>query len=821
MHISQRMTTPLAFMGLVLALVPCATASSKLAVSPENPHQLKNSGVQFSALSNGKAVKGPVQWSSSNPSVATIDGEGTATLLSPGTTTITARLGEGEQRISTLLTVTTAANPVFTVQPADTNVSAVINPGGGLQVKLLDNLGEPLAGEQITLVIGTNPPALATPSYGRGTLSGTLIQVTNSAGVATFSDLTIDWLGDGYTLVASAIPTSGPVSGTSAAFNELRVGDACLGPDQPACSSGCADTDLDGLNDAWEIAGGVDLNGDGKIDAQHDLLLPGADPNVPDIYLKYDYMVTTTTSTFGTPPHSHQPPERAWDQMKAMFAAHGIVLHVLAPDTGIPERQVTTLDANARPACAGTDFVTMQQLRAQYFGNLRPAYHYMVFAHDSSTPADGTLVHNCPIDPLCGGITLATGTGVADVLGDDAIISFGHFTDSNAQIGIELWTSTMMHELGHNFGLVHGSLADPNDANQKCMINKPNYISVMNYTYQLGGIIPNGVPGAPITGISCSTDADCGPPTVKNGRCAIANACFCTDDGGPGNNFCYRPDYAEDNLLNLNETTLEENVGVGGPPALDDIVWYWHDGGTLPGASNGSPIDWNNDGLFENLTGCSPAGFPPSFVLPFCPDVDDNGTDTDRMDTTADWTQVNGRFVNFNFQFQCTAGYLNDTLGSVAPPAPGPAAATSSALLSDLPSELSFEWARQRHMLRAPRAVSISVSPGCSSEAKPIAAGLPATVRVAVLGTDGFDVTQVDTSSLRFHGASAVDTSVQDVNSDGRPDLVVTFNTSALKLHAKASVARLTGWLKNGQAFYGEDGIRIVPSLAVDELGCR
>src|SRR5215472_14157889 len=106
MHISQRMTTPLAFMGLVLALVSCASASSKLAVSPENPRQLKNSSVQFSVLSNGKVVKGPVRWSSSNPSVATIGGEGSATLLSPGTTTITARLGEGEQGISTLLTVT-------------------------------------------------------------------------------------------------------------------------------------------------------------------------------------------------------------------------------------------------------------------------------------------------------------------------------------------------------------------------------------------------------------------------------------------------------------------------------------------------------------------------------------------------------------------------------------------------------------------------------------------------------------------------------------------------------------------------------------------
>jgi len=34
------------------------------------------------------------------------------------------------------------------------------------------------------------------------------------------------------------------------------------------------------------------------------------------------------------------------------------------------------------------------------------------------------------------------------------------------------------------------------------------------------------------------------------------------------------------------------------------------------------------------------------------------------MDTTADWTQVNGQFVHLDFQFQCTPGYLNDKPGS-------------------------------------------------------------------------------------------------------------------------------------------------------------
>src|SRR6266851_7408152 len=171
--------------------------------------------------------------------------------------------------------------------------------------------------------------------------------------------------------------------------------------------------------------------------------------------------------------------------MTAMFAAHGITLHVLAPTAGIPEHQVTTLDPNATAACAGTDFITTQQLRSQYFGNLRPAYHYLIFAHDAITPADGTRVASCPGLPPCGAHPVAGASGFADLPGDDAIISFGAYFDAPPPppgipvVSIEFWANAMMHELGHNFGLLHGSLADGGPP-QKCMgdLNfKPNYIS--------------------------------------------------------------------------------------------------------------------------------------------------------------------------------------------------------------------------------------------------------------------------------------------------------------------------------------------------------
>ena len=61
--------------------------------------------------------------------------------------------------------------------------------------------------DTVTLAIGTNPSG--------GMLNGTLT-VTVVNGVATFSDLSIDQIGDGYTLHATA---TGLTAGDSAAFS--------------------------------------------------------------------------------------------------------------------------------------------------------------------------------------------------------------------------------------------------------------------------------------------------------------------------------------------------------------------------------------------------------------------------------------------------------------------------------------------------------------------------------------------------------------------------------------------------------------------------
>jgi len=100
-----------------------------------------------------------------------------------------------------------ATHLVFTVQPSSAAATVAISPF--IQVNAEDGAGVTDTGYAgfVTLAIGTNPAG--------GTLAGT-VSVSAVAGVATFTDISIDNAGTGYTLVA----TSGSLTQRiSSAFN--------------------------------------------------------------------------------------------------------------------------------------------------------------------------------------------------------------------------------------------------------------------------------------------------------------------------------------------------------------------------------------------------------------------------------------------------------------------------------------------------------------------------------------------------------------------------------------------------------------------------
>src|SRR6266550_672699 len=114
--------------------------------------------------------------------------------------------------LATAVTLNPAATAhlVFTVEPRTTLPLMKIAPA--VQATVVDNQGNPLTGftGSVSIAIGHNGGLLL-----HGTLSGTkTVPVVN--GVATFSDLSIDQLGNGYTLVVSA---PGATSTESTPFN--------------------------------------------------------------------------------------------------------------------------------------------------------------------------------------------------------------------------------------------------------------------------------------------------------------------------------------------------------------------------------------------------------------------------------------------------------------------------------------------------------------------------------------------------------------------------------------------------------------------------
>src|SRR5438105_4390110 len=108
-----------------------------------------------------------------------------------------------------------AAKLVFTAQPSNAVAGAANSPA--TQVAVQDAQGNTVttATISITVAIGTNPAS--------GTLSGATT-VAAVSGVATFANLSINNLGTGYTLTASATTLTGASSGSFNVIAPITTG---------------------------------------------------------------------------------------------------------------------------------------------------------------------------------------------------------------------------------------------------------------------------------------------------------------------------------------------------------------------------------------------------------------------------------------------------------------------------------------------------------------------------------------------------------------------------------------------------------------------
>ncbi|WP_433428819.1 DUF7507 domain-containing protein [Nonomuraea sp. CA-141351] len=252
------------------------------------------------------------------------------------------------------------------------------------------------------------------------------------------------------------------------------------------------DSDGDSFTDYAEYRG-LDFNDDGTIDLH---LEQYADTRRRDLFVEIDWM------------KGEQPGQADLNAVQQVFnaapvtndltGATGLALHVI-PDEEVPWAESLRFDGDnsefdalkwgaSDKTCAhggedghfGTAADRASPLCEQVLLFKRLHFRYGIFIHGLSpatvTDSNGKQRPN-----------LTTGMAELDDRGsNDFVVSVGRLAanvDVNRYNGIgAVRQATLLHELGHTFGLGHGGRTD--DGRLDSINCKPNYFSVMNYPLQ-------------------------------------------------------------------------------------------------------------------------------------------------------------------------------------------------------------------------------------------------------------------------------------------------------------------------------------------------
>jgi Bacterial TSP3 repeat len=239
-------------------------------------------------------------------------------------------------------------------------------------------------------------------------------------------------------------------------------------PEVFLCTWGSPDSDNDGLCNAAELAYGTnpnnaDTDGDRLGDRAEvlgingvDLRYFGASATHKDVFVYVDYYV--------------KPIQAALDRVTAAFAAApvnnpdgktGINLHLVLGKQIAPADKKMNLVGPVSGNWAEVDVIKNKYFPARY----APFMHYLLVAHQYDGGSSSGISRGIPAH--------------------DFLVTLGAWP---TPYGTELQQAgTLMHELGHNLGLRHGGNENVN--------RKPNYFSVMSYTYQVVGLHKGGVDG--------------------------------------------------------------------------------------------------------------------------------------------------------------------------------------------------------------------------------------------------------------------------------------------------------------------------------------
>jgi hypothetical protein len=350
----------------------------------------------------------------------------------------------------------------------------------------------------------------------------------NDLGLVLSLDLnTGTWSGDGLPANAGVSVGDGDTehSGIFEGGEQTRLWfDISLSPN--------GDLDGDGIPDGVERFGIRDAGGS----VTTDMAALGADPCRGTIAIEIDWL--------DAPDHDHQPDPAAIQEAVDAFNAAPLPAVADCPYAGFPTQSsglnlVVDVDdaitVSATEDESNWNIAKLDAQRATSFDSARqPYFFYNIWAHTH----DGS-----------------SSSGVCCSAQKGFMVTLGEWAGQNGTVRDQ--SGTLIHELGHNIGLGHGGGDGVN--------YKPNYLSVMNYRYQVIGI----------------PDWD-----------AWAALAFDPDEIFNISTI----DYSRDPLDDLDETALDENDGIGDGNA----VAYWVDPGrTVRAGDARNSLDWNwsNSGL--------------------------------------------------------------------------------------------------------------------------------------------------------------------------------------------------------------------------------
>lgn len=219
------------------------------------------------------------------------------------------------------------------------------------------------------------------------------------------------------------------------------------------------------------------------------------------IYVELDWMEDGT--------HSHKPSQAVIDRIVQTFAAAGYTIHIDVSNA-VPHQG--TIAVSNSPSSSPA----VQSIMADHFDHSGDSrYYYSLWGHNYSYNG-----------------TFTSSSGIADLPGRVHLVTLGSFPGQTGTFSHQV--GTLIHEFGHNLNQRHGG-ADHDHY-------KPNYLSVMNYHYQLDGI---------------------GPTLLAKG---FSNTASGFDDFS----------YSHGLMNSLNEASLNENTGLGLGRSVD-----WNCNGSL------------------------------------------------------------------------------------------------------------------------------------------------------------------------------------------------------------------------------------------------